>query len=184
MPQPSPAGPKPDPQASKRFDPSSIERPEPALLTYYMLCSACGLILFPFIFIPYWFKYITLRYKLDDEGVSMTCGLLFKKEVHLTYRRIQDIHVTRNLFHRWLGLSAISVQTASGSAGAEMVIEGVANPEALRDFLYTKMRGARGDHDDDPLTPPTDAPADESLALLHEIRDELRAARLALEARR
>ncbi|MBL0922271.1 MAG: PH domain-containing protein [Phycisphaerales bacterium] len=181
MPQPGTANP-PDDRAPT-FDPASIERPEPELLTYYTLCAACTLIGFPFVFIPYWFKYLTLRYKLDDEGVSMTCGLLFKKEVHLTYRRIQDIHVSRNLFHRWLGLSAISIQTASGSAGAEMVIEGVANPEALRDFLYTKMRGARGDHDDDPSTPPLDAPADETLALLHEIRDELRAARLALEAR-
>lgn len=184
MPQPSAAGPQPDPQApARRFDPASIERPEPALMNYYLLCAACTLIGFPFVIIPYWFRYMTLRYRLDNEGVSMTCGLLFKKEVHLTYRRIQDIHVTRNLFHRWLGLSAISVQTASGSAGAEMVIEGVANPEALRDFLYTKMRGARGDHDDDPSTPALDAPADESLALLHEIRDELHAARLALEAK-
>ncbi len=176
-PGPTPSGSQP---AARRFDPASIERPEPQLLTYYALCAACTVIGFPFVFIPLWMKYITLRYKLDDEGVSMAWGVLFKKEVHLTYRRIQDIHVTRNLFHRWLGLASIAVQTASGSSGAEMTIEGVAAPEALRDFLYTKMRGARGDDDQ-----PEGAPAekDDALALLHEIRDELRATRAALERR-
>ena len=88
MTQPSPAGPKPDPQApAARFDPTSIERPEPALMNYYLLCAACTLIGFPFVIIPYWFKYMTLRYRLDDEGVSMTSGLLFKNEVHLALSR-------------------------------------------------------------------------------------------------
>ena len=88
----------------------------------------------PFVFLLLYFKYHTLKYAFDDKGVSMSWGILFHREIYLTYRRIQDIHVTRNIFHRWLGLAAVSVQTASGSAGAEMTIEGIRNPEALRDF--------------------------------------------------
>ena len=41
-------------------------------------------------------------------------GHSLRREIHLTYRRIQDIHVTRNLFHRWLGLATVGIQTASG----------------------------------------------------------------------
>lgn len=182
MTAPTPSAPSHSQAPADRFDPTTIERPEPELLTYYILCAALTVIGFPIVIVPLWLKYLTLRYRLDDEGVSMSHGLLFKREVHLTYRRIQDIHVTRNLFHRWLGLASIAIQTASGSSGAEMTIEGVKNPEALRDFLYTQMRGARGDHDEpsDSTAPPPD---NDALALLHEIRDELRATRAALEAR-
>jgi hypothetical protein len=41
----------------------------------------------------------------------------------------------------------VQVQTASGSAGAEMTIEGLREFEEIRDYLYGKMRGARH-HDD------------------------------------
>ncbi|TVQ64065.1 MAG: PH domain-containing protein [Phycisphaerales bacterium] len=167
----------PPPSGNARFDPASITHPDRSLLTYYALVSALGLVLFPFIFIPLMIKYNTLRYRLDEDGVSMAWGLLFRKEVHLTYRRIQDIHVTRNLFHRWLGLAQVAIQTASGSAGAEMTIEGVRHPEALRDYLYTKMRGAREDERPDDADDGAPEPHDEALALLGEIRDELRALR-------
>lgn len=73
----------------------------------------------------------------------MQWGVLFKHEVYLTYRRIQDIQLTRNLLQRWMGLAKISLQTASGSSGAEMSIEGVLQADELRDFLYSRMRGAK-----------------------------------------
>lgn len=186
------------------FDPASIERPDPALLRYYTWVAALTLVGFPFVFLLHYCKYITLRYKFDDKGVSMAWGVLFKKEIYLTYRRIQDIHVTRNLFHRWLGLAEVSVQTASGTSGAEMSIEGIRNPEALRDFLYSKMRGVEEDSDrGDALEPQVASPAralevppppdsagsapatdDEALALLRDIRDGLRELKTAAETRR
>jgi putative membrane protein len=101
----------------------------------------------------------------------MGVGMLFKREVNLAYRRIQDIHVTRNIFHRWLGLADVAVQTASGSSGAEMTIEGIRDPQGLRDYLYSKMRGARGEADEPGEAAPA---ADEALSLLREIRDALR----------
>ncbi len=91
---------------------------------------------FPFVILPLYFKYHTLRYRFDDKGIAMTYGILFRRETYLTYRRIQDIHVTRNFVQRWLGLASVAVQTASGSSGAEMTIEGIHEPERLRDFLY------------------------------------------------
>ena len=95
------------------FDPSTIRRPDPSLLVYYFLVALPTLFAFPFVFIPLWVKYVTLQYKIDDEGVSMAWGFLFRREILLTYRRIQDIHVRRNIVHRWLGLSAVAIQTAS-----------------------------------------------------------------------
>lgn len=168
--------------ARDAFDAADITRPDRSLLTYYLIISVLTGPGFFFVFPPLWFKYITLRYAFDDEGVSMSWGVLFKREILLTYRRIQDIHVRRNLIHRWVGLATLSLQTASGSAGAEMAIEGVLEPERLRDFLYARMRGARDD-EEQPQVGGETAPRDEALALLTEIRDALAELRPALERR-
>jgi putative membrane protein len=168
----------PQSQSGKPFDAMSITRPDGVLMTYYFLAS---LLAGPFFFIPLlplFFKYETLRYRFDDSGISMRWGILFRREIHLTYRRIQDIHLTRNLIQRWMGLATVGIQTASGSAGPEMSIEGILEAEELRDFLYTKMRGARGLSDPAAAGPEGGATegggdADEALALLREIRDLL-----------
>lgn len=152
-------------------------RPDPALKTYFIVLSILTL---PGVFVALpmlMARYHTLRYRLDDHGVSMKVGLLFRKESNLTYRRIQDVHVTRGLLQRWFGLSSVAVQTASGSSTAEVTLEGVRDADALRDFLYERMRGAR---DDDGGAETggarASAPADEAMALLREIRDSLAAA--------
>jgi putative membrane protein len=141
------------------------------LLKYYALASLLTGPGFLVVFWPLFFKYETLRYKFEDDGMSMSWGFLYKHEINLTYRRIQDIHLTRNLIQRWLGLATVSIQTASGSAGPEMSIEGILQPEQLRDYLYSRMRGARGLDDD---AHAVEAPKDEALDLLREIRDLLR----------
>lgn len=120
-----------------------IERPHRDLLTYYGLAS---LILGPFFFVlllPLFFRYNTLRYRFDEEGVSMSWGILFRREIHLTYSRIQDIHLVSNVVERWLGLARIQIQTASGSSKAEMTLEGLKEFARVRDFLYNRMRGTR-----------------------------------------
>ena len=84
-----------------------------------------------------------MRYRFDADGVKMSWGILFRREVSLTYARIQDIHLTSNIVERWLGLAEVKLSTASGSASAEMTIEGLHEFELVRDFLYAKMRGGR-----------------------------------------
>lgn len=133
------------------FDAKSIERPDPLLFRYYLLTSLLTGPLSPIVLLPLWFRYVTLRYQFDESGVSMRWGILFRKEVYLTYRRIQDIHLTRNILQRWMGLAKISLQTASGSSQAEMAIEGILQPERLRDYLYGKMRGAKNNESTDNL---------------------------------
>jgi uncharacterized membrane protein YdbT with pleckstrin-like domain len=165
-----------------QFDPRIITRPDPVLMTYYFLISVLTLVGFPLAMLVLFCKYHTLRYRFDDKGIAMSWGVLFRREIYLTYRRIQDIHVTRNVLHRWLGLATISVQTASGSAGAEMSIEGIREVEALRDFLYAQMRGARGDSAVSHPEACAAEIADEALPVLCEIRDELRSLRQQREA--
>jgi uncharacterized membrane protein YdbT with pleckstrin-like domain len=165
----------------------AIERPDPSLLVYYALRSLMTLVLAPLVFPPLFFKYHTLRYRFDSEGISMKWGLLFRKEINLTYTRIQDIHLSRGLIERWLGLATVDIQTASGTAGAEMSIQGIKEFDLLRDFLYARMRGRQLN----PRTPsaaptpggaPTDASRAEALDLLRAIHADLASLRSALTA--
>jgi uncharacterized protein len=111
--------------------------------------------------------------------------------VIINYWRIQDIHLRSNVIERWLNLARIQIQTASGSADAEMVIEGLHEFEAIRDFLYSKMRGMKEGTGVPPVleTPSARAPgigpetAGELAATLQAVTAELRAVREALEKR-
>ena len=122
---------------------SGERRPAASLMKYYVLSSLIagpGLL----FLLPYrYFRYRTLRYHFDNEGVTARWGILFRREITLTYARIQDIHLVSNLVERWLGLGRVQIQTASGQSGAEMTIEGLPDFEFVRDELYQRMRGAR-----------------------------------------
>ena len=157
------------------FDPRKITRPDPALNRYYLLVSLSGLFFFPLIYIPAYIKYATLQYEFGADGVSMKWGLIFRHEVYLAYRRIQDIHVTKNIVQRWMGLATVAVQTASGSARPEMTIDGILEAEALRDFLYLNMRGAKGERTSPVGNTEHEQQPDDALTILVEIRDALRA---------
>lgn len=161
------------PSGQSGFDPRTVTRPAPVLLRYYLILSLFSTVAFPAVALPLYFRYHTLRFRFDDEGISISWGILFRREIHLTYRRIQDIHVTRNLLQRWMGLATVEVQTASGNASAEIKIEGVLEADELRDFLYVKMRGAREDDEEDEV-PLSSSEPDEVLTLLREIRDGVR----------
>lgn len=167
-----------EPNGRAAFDPHAVERPDSSLLRYYAIMSLFTLLGFPFVFLYHYFKFLTLRYRFDDEGISVSWGILFRREINLTYRRIQDIHVTRNIIQRWMNLATVSIQTASGSSTPEAQIEGILEYEALRDFLYQQMRGARGlDVEvkaDAQVAQQTAGAEEDALVLLREIRDAMK----------
>ena len=168
----------------------AITQPDKALWTYYLLSALLALPLFPIVATYLYFHYHTMRYKFTDDGISMSWGILFRREIIVNYARIQDIHLRSNFVERWLGLARILVQTASGSSSAEMTIEGLKEFEALRDFLYSRMRGVKDhSHQSAPAAGPVNASAgttanDELVAALRETARELRAVREALAQRK
>lgn len=165
------------------FDIRKITRPAPVLMKHYLITSfivAGPLFFIPLI--PLFFKYHTLKYAFDDSGISMSWGILFRREVYLTYRRIQDIHLSRGIIQRWLGLATVAIQTASGSARPEMSIEGILEADKLRDHLYNRMRGATRRSEDvqqKAIGAVTEneyieADGDQVLEILKDIRDHLK----------
>ncbi len=166
----------------------AIHRPASSLMTYYLLSSFVLGPLFFIPLIPLYFRYHTLRYRFDEEGISMRWGILFRREINLTYARVQDIHLRSNFVERWLNLARIEVQTASGSSGAEMTLEGLLEFEAIRDYLYTRMRGSRDQRGTASPTQSTsqqagDAVQKELAETLRDVTAELRALRETLAGR-
>jgi putative membrane protein len=158
----------------------ALTRPDRKLLPLYVIYSLMSNVAFPFVFLPLYFRYITLRYRFDKEGVAVSYGLLWRRESYLTYARIQDIHVSRNIFERWLGIGTVQIQTASGSSSAEESISGVTQFHEIRNFLYARMRGHK-------LKAGTGTAAVGTMStddILSGIRDELRAIRELVKANR
>ena len=170
----------------------AITRPEPQLWTLYLIYCVMSNVALPFTILPYYFRYKTLRYRFDDHGVSVSYGLLWRRETYLTYARIQDIHVTRNIFERWLGIGTVRIQTASGSAAAAESLAGLTAYQDVRNYLYARMRGHRTPSSatsapavgSDSVSPALAGGGDaQAVAALEGIRDELRAVRALLVSR-
>jgi putative membrane protein len=161
----------------------AIRRPHANLLILYFVQAAMTLIAFPFVFLPLFFKFRTLRYTFDDEGITAAWGFLFKREIYLTYRRIQDIHVSRNLIERWLGIGKVEIQTASGSSSAELALEGMEHWDPVRDYLYRRMRGTGATTAGEESTLSATEGGDEAVALLRAIKNDIDAVRRAVESK-
>ena len=167
-----------------------INRPDKKLLTSYIMQSFVWGPAFFFPLITNVIKYQTLAYNFDNDGITMSWGRLTRREVRVNYQAIQDIHLRSNLLERWLGLARLEVQTASGEASAELVIEGIPQYNALRDYLLERMQLNR--HKSTvtvtaPVVSQTSKPTsmdEETLvtltAALHEVAAELRALRADL----
>jgi putative membrane protein len=164
--------------ASEAIPPAiaAIEQPRPELLHYYVLKALATTVAFPITMPLLYFRYHTMRYRFDAEGIHMKWGILMRHEIMLNYSRIQDIQLRANVIERWFGLARIEVQTASGSAGSELTIEGLDNFDDIRDFLYSRMRGARH-HDVAASGGSSDSLAD----ILAAVAGELRQIRQAID---
>jgi putative membrane protein len=156
----------------------AIERPDSALLALYAIRAVVftGAVFFPLVIVPLLLKYFTLRYRFDEHGVAISWGYFFRRETFLTYVRIQDIHLTRSFLERWLGIGTVEIQTASANAAATESLVGLRDDEAVRDFLYQRMRG----HEQAAAAPKVEHTAEQAIDLLTQIRDQLRSAREGL----
>lgn len=161
----------------------AIERPHSDLLKLYFLRALLTGPAFFFTFPVLFFRYHTLKYHFDEEGVSMGWGILFRRQINLTYARIQDIHLESSFIQRWFGLADIQIQTASGNASAEMVIEGIPEYEEVRNFLYGKMRGLKAAAKRSRPTTENAAIGDDDAmtTVLADILNELKATREAIQ---
>ncbi|MCH2143984.1 MAG: PH domain-containing protein [Phycisphaerales bacterium] len=160
------------------------------------------LFLLPVIIIPCLLKITLLRLQYDCTWYVLTArslrirrGLWVIHETTITYANIQNVTVRQGPIERLFGLSNIEVETAggggtssdssgpSGDSSHTGRIEGVNDPEALRDRIMSQVRKSRSSGlGDEPeqirVAGSVGADADWSrlAGLLREIRDDLQGA--------
>ncbi|HZU98724.1 MAG TPA: PH domain-containing protein [Planctomycetota bacterium] len=142
------------------------------------IASLGFLVVYAIVALALYVRFRTLRYRWDEDGVTRIWGLLFRRESFVAYKRIQDAQVTQGIVERAFGIGTVAIQTASATQGAAETIEGMREFKLIREFLYERMRGVSAVP---AATGPALAP---ELALVGEIRDEMRALRMAVERRR
>lgn len=75
-------------------------------------------------------RYITFRYRLTEDELITTEGILHRQERRIPINRIQDLGFEQSILRRMLGLVVVSVETASGDT-AEAKLDSLGRPQAL-----------------------------------------------------
>ena len=116
-----------------------------ALLTF-------GSLMIVVAFTLYWIPkfYSSLKYVLEDDKITVTKGIWWKKKSFVPYNRITNVNTIQGPISRKFGLGTLSIQTAgysmaSGGGGrvAEAEIFGVKNFEELKDVVMGFVKGMR-----------------------------------------
>jgi putative membrane protein len=82
-------------------------------------------------------KYLTFRYRLGAEELMIREGVLTRNERHIPYARIQNVDVTQNPFHRWLGVAQVRIETAGGDEPeANIQVLSVGAVERMRSRVF------------------------------------------------
>ena len=84
-------------------------------------------------------RYLTYRFSYGDNELVIRSGLLFKKERHIPYARIQNIDAVQNVLHRLLNVVDIRIETGGGqSAEATMSVLPVSALTAMRQRVFAE----------------------------------------------
>ena len=148
-----------------------------------------------FAYVAIHLRYDTTWYVLSGRSMRVRRGVWRITEQTITFENVQDVHVTRGPFQQLFKIANVTVSTAGagsarpgehgGTTGNTAVLEGVDNPEELRDLIMARVRASRSAGLGDEEYEHAGRPAPQAtlggafspthVALLREIRNELRA---------
>lgn len=140
-------------------------------------------------------RYDTTWYVMTDRSLRIRTGILSIRETTITFENVQNVKVQQGPLQRHYGISTVVVETAGGGAGGapgkgaptgalnQGRLEGLANGEAIRELIMSKVRASTsaGLGDERPgaeqSRKPRPALGPAHLAALRSLRDEARALR-------
>ena len=88
-------------------------------------------------------QYLTLAYRFDPHEIVIARGLLWKRERHIPYARVQNIELVQHAGHRLAGVAVVRLDTGTG-AGAEGELS-VLSLDAVNELRDAVRIGRRGD---------------------------------------
>ena len=121
-------------------------------------------------------RYQKLECELTERSLNIRRGVLTRVEKNIPLDKIQDVAMKEGPILRWLGLAALSVETAGQSTpgGADASLVGVVDARAFRDAVLVQRDVIVGG----PASSASSAPAASGIgggdeSVLVEIRDSL-----------
>lgn len=89
------------------------------------------------------------RWRLGPEALHLRFGVLIRRSEHVPYFRIQHIELVNGPIERWLGLTTLTVTTASASGAAVLPGMSQTDAPALRQALLLRAQAAVAEHGED-----------------------------------
>lgn len=86
-------------------------------------------------------KYITYKYTLEDQGIRIKYGLIFRKNTYIPYERIQTVQKKQWFFFIPFNVCQVLIETAGGNGKAEADL--VAVPVGVVDELKDLRDGKK-----------------------------------------
>ena len=110
----------------------------PTLVLVAIIAVPAVLILYSFIISKLGFP--KKGYLLREKDISYKTGLIFYKQISVTFNRIQHVEVSQGILAKMFGLSSVKIFTAGGSA-SDLSIPGLltADAQKLKDFISEKI---------------------------------------------
>jgi len=106
-----------------------------------------------FAFIALYLRYDTTWYILSDRSMRIRRGVIILRETTITFDNVQNVKVTQGPMQRYFGFSDLVIETAGGGGsgphgssgmGSHVgILEGVAEPAALRERIMARVRASR-----------------------------------------
>jgi uncharacterized membrane protein YdbT with pleckstrin-like domain len=93
------------------------------------------------ILIPWWFQSRGVTLTVTTDRTRVRRGIFSKHTNSVFHENVRNIQVKQSLLQRLLGVGYIGVASA-GHAGMEIEVQGVPNPEHVKDLIDQHRRSA------------------------------------------
>jgi putative membrane protein len=93
------------------------------------------------------FAYLSYRrflWEITESDIHIYSGIIFKKQVHIPFARVQSIDFNATVIDRILGLVKLKIETAGGASNKGVLIPALklGEAEALRAEVFARKRGS------------------------------------------
>jgi membrane protein YdbS with pleckstrin-like domain len=109
------------------------------VMSFLLVCALIAAV-FTIFWIPMFWS--TLKYTVQNDRVTYTGGVFFKKRVTAPYTKVTNINIHEGPIERIFGVGRLSIQTAgmSGQTGAELIMYGISDLDHVRSTVYERIK--------------------------------------------
>ncbi len=128
--------------------------------------------------------YERYRFMIQEDGIEIKRGILWKKDITIPYDRVQNVDIDRGPIEQLIGVYDLNIFTAGTSSetqaifGAEGYLPGVLRPEKVRNTILNRVQ--ESEEDGFGITR-KETKIDAKTQVLEEILDELKKIREKLD---